>query len=112
MISIYLYSHCKKKKMRLKQYEIDAIQTTFKEVFKSGKIYLIGSRTDDDKKGGDIDLYIVPVQIDELALKKIDFLVKLKRAIGEQRIDVVIDRGGERFIDREAKQKGVILCQI
>jgi len=97
--------------MRLKQYEIEAIRTTFNDVFKSGKIYLFGSRTDDDKKGGDIDLYIVPGQIENIALKKIDFLVKLKRAIGEQRIDVVIDRGGERLIDIETKQKGIILCQ-
>ena len=44
--------------MRLSTYEVDAIKDTFKDIFQNGDIYLFGSRIDDDKKGGDIDLYI------------------------------------------------------
>nr|MBL0721603.1 nucleotidyltransferase domain-containing protein [Sulfurovaceae bacterium] len=44
--------------MRLMTQEKNAIIESFQEVFKSGKIYLFGSRVDDSKKGGDIDLYI------------------------------------------------------
>ena len=44
--------------MRLSEYELEAIKISFKKHFKSGEVYLFGSRLDDMKKGGDIDLYI------------------------------------------------------
>ena len=90
--------------MKLKKYEIDAIKTTFKDVFKDGDIYLFGSRVDDSKKGGDIDLYISTPETKNLVSKKIDFLVKLKQKIGEQRIDVVLDYKQNRLIDKIAKE--------
>ena len=45
--------------MRLSQRYIDVIKSRFKEFFNDGDIYLFGSRVDDNKKGGDIDLYLV-----------------------------------------------------
>ena len=96
--------------MRLTESEIRAIQETFLDVFESGEIFLFGSRIDDTKRGGDIDLYISTPYKDGLVRRKIDFLVKLKRKIGEQKIDVVLDRGQDNPIDRVAKQ-GVLLCK-
>jgi predicted nucleotidyltransferase len=90
--------------MRLTQEEIQAIKTTFKEVFRDGDIYLFGSRVDDTKKGGDIDLYISTPQKKDLVSKKIEFLVKLKQKIGEQRIDVVLDYNNNSLIDKKAKE--------
>ena len=95
--------------MRLTQKQIEAINESFKEIFQSGKIYLFGSRVDDSKKGGDIDLYIDTDDKDNLSLKKIDFLVSLKRKIGEQKIDVVISRDKNRAIEQEAIKKGIEL---
>jgi len=95
--------------MRLSLKEIEAITSTFKAVFKEGEIYLFGSRVDDTKRGGDIDLYIVTENQENLTLKKIDFLIDLKRAIGEQKIDVVISRDKNRLIEQEALKKGVKL---
>jgi predicted nucleotidyltransferase len=97
--------------MRLNDKEIKAITESFREIFNSGELYLFGSRTDDKKKGGDIDLYIRPVQLDNLASKKLDFLVRIKQRIGEQKIDVVIDRGQYRTIDMKAKSEGILLCR-
>jgi len=45
--------------MRLTQEEIKFINQTIKS-FIDCEIYLFGSRIDDSKKGGDIDLYIIP----------------------------------------------------
>ncbi len=97
--------------MRLSEYEQEAIKKVFLEIFENGKIYLFGSRVDDTKKGGDIDLYIEPTQCQNLVSKKIDFLVKLKNIIGDQKIDVVMGRGEDRMIDQIAKKEGVLLCK-
>jgi len=95
--------------MRLTNSEVKAITSIFKEVFKSGQIYLFGSRVDDSLRGGDIDLYIQTDNMDNLMEKKIEFLVSLKRKIGEQKIDVVISRDVDRPIEQEALKKGIRL---
>jgi predicted nucleotidyltransferase len=97
--------------MRLKDTEKQCIENLFVKVFGHGELYLFGSRVDDSKRGGDIDIYIVPESKDNLSAKKIDFLVLLKRSIDEQKIDVVIDRGSNRLIDRVARTTGVLLCR-
>ncbi len=45
--------------MRLSSKYINVIKKYFHIFFGEGDIYLFGSRVDDDKKGGDIDLYLV-----------------------------------------------------
>jgi predicted nucleotidyltransferase len=97
--------------MRLKEREKNLIIAIFKNTFIHGALYLFGSRVDDTAKGGDIDLYIVPDDFNKLTEKKVDFLVRLKKIIGEQKIDVVIDRRLNRTIDRVAREQGVLLCQ-
>lgn len=97
--------------MRLTEYEVDTIRKVFLNVFSHGRLYLFGSRINDTKKGGDIDIYIEPVERKKLLSKKIDFLIQLKKFIGEQKIDVVIDRGENRLIDIVAKEKGMLLCK-
>jgi predicted nucleotidyltransferase len=95
--------------MRLTIHEQEMIKKAFAEIFENGRLYLFGSRVDDTKKGGDIDLYIESAKGENLSSKKIDFLVRLKHAIGEQKIDVVIDRGENRLIDKTAKKEGILL---
>jgi len=84
------------------------IKKSFKEIFVDGQIYLFGSRVDDMKRGGDIDLYIV-TDLTNLYDKKIKFLVKLKGYIGEQKIDVIISKDKNRLIEKEAIKYGVEL---
>ncbi len=98
--------------MRLSEVELNAINEVFRNTFKHGIVYLFGSRADDSKKGGDIDLYIVSQNAENIAQKKVDFLVKLKQRIGEQKIDIVISNGDNRAIDVIAKKEGVVVCQI
>ncbi len=94
--------------MRLSQYEIKAIKDSFNLIFTDGEIYLFGSRVDDNLKGGDIDLYIVTNDINKVK-KKIDFLVKVKNKIGEQKIDVVLSYDKTKPIEREAIKNGILL---
>ena len=95
--------------MRLSQKEIEAIKRNFKKYFKTGEIFLFGSRVDDTQKGGDIDLYISTEDKTNLVRKKIKFLAALKNEIGEQKIDVVLDYNQNRLIDKIAKGQGVLL---
>ncbi|MDP2834899.1 MAG: nucleotidyltransferase domain-containing protein [Pseudomonadota bacterium] len=97
--------------MRLSSEATHAIKETFLQVFDKGELYLFGSRVDDSRKGGDIDLYVVVDNKDHLAEKRIQFLARVKRCIGNQRIDLVVDRGTRRPIDMIAKAEGVLLCQ-
>ncbi len=93
--------------LRLESKEIEAINQTFKEIFKKGKIYLFGSRVNDNKKGGDIDLFIISDNAN--MQKKIEFLSLLKEKIGDQKIDVVISRDKNRTIEQKALKEGVLL---
>jgi len=96
--------------MRLTEYEINSIKKAFKEIFESGNIYLFGSRVDDTKRGGDIDLYLVPSKkFDDERERKIKFLIRLDDYIGEQKIDVIMAKDKNRLIEQEALKYGIKL---
>ena len=95
--------------MRLSERYIDVIKTKFNEFFEDGEIYLFGSRVDRDKKGGDIDLYLVLKEHDNLFEKKIKFLARVKRELGEQKIDVIFNQDKNRLIEKEAIKWGIKL---
>lgn len=97
--------------MRLTTQQQHAIISTFLEVFGKGEIRLFGSRVDDTQRGGDIDLYVIPESREQLAEARITFLARLKRRIGEQKIDLVIAATPPRPIDHIAQKTGVVLFQ-
>lgn len=77
-------------------------------------VRLFGSRTDDSKRGGDIDLLINTslADPDAVARAEIAFKVQVQRALGEQRIDVLVDYPGRRVrppIFAIAEQTGIRL---
>lgn len=96
--------------MRLSQFEVDSIKKMATSAFGADtKVMLFGSRVDETLKGGDIDLYIEPSEQKDLSRKKVEFLVKLKLLIGDQKIDVIIAKDHSRLIEQEALHKGVAL---
>jgi len=98
--------------MRLTQAQIHAIEEVFQRVFLHGNVVLFGSRVDDQKKGGDIDLFIEPsVFMSDLFARKIQFLVALKKRIGEQRVDLVLAPYAPEALKQEIKKTGILLCQ-
>jgi predicted nucleotidyltransferase len=96
--------------MRLTDKERQFIKKAFYETFKDGKIYLFGSRVDDTKRGGDIDLYLCPSQQfeKERELKR-KFQILLDEYIGEQKIDVIMAKDENRLIEKEALRTGIEL---
>jgi predicted nucleotidyltransferase len=95
--------------MRLTEFEINAIKQSAQEIFGATvQVFLFGSRTDDTKKGGDIDLYIKTEQNNDLA-HKLKFLVLLEQQIGEQKIDVILAVDNNRPIEQVAINTGILL---
>lgn len=84
--------------MRISEQEIALIKKLARQIFgKNTKVFLFGSRVDDQKKGGDIDLFITGDQKSNFTVEhKIDFLVELKALIGDQKIDVILDTESTR----------------
>lgn len=97
--------------MRLSSQQQQVIVNTFLEVFGKGELRLFGSRVEDTSRGGDIDLYITPDNREHLAEERITFLARVKRQIGDQKIDLVIASEKPRPIDRVAHEQGIVLCQ-
>ncbi len=93
--------------MRLKTKEIRAIKLTVLETFGEAKIYLFGSRLDDSKKGGDIDLFIIPKNRNNLLEKKIKTIAKLERELCKP-VDIVIHKDFERDIEKKALEGSLL----
>lgn len=80
--------------MRLTDRELSIIRETFHEFFsENDHLWLFGSRVSNLTRCGDIDLYIETMNDDKdkVFTFKLNFIVRLKKLIGDQRIDVVIN---------------------
>ena len=93
--------------MRLIDKEVKIIKQTFLDIFRDGKIYLFGSRVNDNIKGGDIDLFLDTSS--NILEYKIKFLSILKQKLGDQKIDVILSRDKTRLIEQEALKTGIQL---
>jgi predicted nucleotidyltransferase len=88
--------------VRLGDRERGIIRTAAAEVFGSeAKVMLFGSRVDDARRGGDIDLLILldgssdNVDMMTLAEKRVRYLVMLEKALGERKIDLITALPGD-----------------
>ena len=93
--------------MRLQDNEVGVILSEVKKAFADARVYLFGSRLDDTRRGGDIDLFIVPAASGNTLEQKIRLVARLQRLLHKP-VDVVIHRDFSRTIEQEAL-KGVCL---
>jgi len=77
--------------MRLSSQEVAVLKKKLYSLSRDAKLYLFGSRVDDAKKGGDIDLLVVDAHLTkrDLRLLRVEFF----KHFGEQKLDVVLDHG-------------------
>lgn len=100
--------------MRLSDFEIESIKSLASLHFgTNAQVFLFGSRTNNLKRGGDIDLFIRNPNGHPLSVRtKINFISDLVLKIGEQSIDVVLenrDMKDSAFI-KTITQTGIQLC--
>jgi predicted nucleotidyltransferase len=77
--------------MRLSEEERNLLKQTVRKIDKEADLFLFGSRTDDDARGGDIDLLVVSKRFDRKDVRRLR--VAFYEKFGEQKIDVVVDDG-------------------
>jgi predicted nucleotidyltransferase len=91
--------------MRLSQTEIEAISQTIRFLDDRARVRLFGSRADDAKRGGDIDLLILSEKLTESDRGTIR--LRIQEKLGEQKIDIVIARDLSDPFVRVAYNEGV-----
>jgi uncharacterized protein len=93
--------------MRITPTEKTIILNAVREHDPQARVWLFGSRADDRKRGGDIDIAVLSAGI-----KLMDKL-RIRRAItdqlGEQKIDIMVSATGQDPFFRHATSHGVIL---
>lgn len=104
--------------MRLSPAERQAVEAACREAFPPGtRVLLFGSRLDDARRGGDIDLLVelpAPLPAAELVRRRGCFTARLYRLLEEQRIDVVMAQhaqADDRPVVAAARRQGVELAR-
>lgn len=98
--------------MRLTEQQIAAIKAAAAEAFGVDSVVrLFGSRVDDTRRGGDIDLYVETAPDVADADHEVRFRALIWKALDEEQIDIVVAARGQtnRWVDRAARREGVIL---
>ena len=74
--------------MRISKKQISVLKNDILAFDKNAKIFLFGSRTNDDKKGGDIDILILSnnkLTLEDKAKIRYNFF----KIFGEQKLDII-----------------------
>jgi predicted nucleotidyltransferase len=95
--------------MRITENEKDVIIEAVKSVDPAAQVWLFGSRADDNKKGGDIDIAIYSEKINHDVMQEIKVRRFICNKIGEQKIDIVTSSDGKEAFFRLAVAEGIKL---
>jgi len=93
--------------MRITEQEKRAIIDAVKSADPNAKIWLFGSRADDGKKGGDIDIGVLSSKVD--VMEEIEITQKIFDKIGERKIDLAVSKDGQEAFFKFAVTKGILL---
>ena len=87
--------------IRLHPEEVKVIKKIILDVFGNSDIYIFGSRVDLNKRGGDVDIFVIPQNYENLYEKRIKAKIFLKEALFRN-IDIVIHKDFNNLIEKEA----------
>jgi predicted nucleotidyltransferase len=95
--------------MRIKEHEKNAIVEAVKNADANARVWLFGSRVDDAKKGGDIDIAIFSEKLNNDNMQIIKVRRFICNNIGDQKIDIITTKDGKEAIFRLAMAEGIEL---
>lgn len=96
--------------MRLSKREIEVILQVAEDIYGTDvKVYLFGSRVDDSRRGGDIDLLVRTTFEKKGILDRVRMAARIKSLIGDQKIDIIGDYEDNQVV-REALKNGILLA--
>jgi len=99
--------------MRLTKEQQQIIKQSVKAEFgNEANVWLFGSRVNDARRGGDIDLYIeVNSQKLDLLQAELRLYANLIKKLGDQQIDIIVYQAGmpSKQIHEQAKANGIQL---
>jgi predicted nucleotidyltransferase len=92
--------------------KITIIELAKKYFGQESRVYLFGSRVNDDKKGGDIDIYVETNEPTADLKTKIKFLVEFEKRAGERKLDLIVKTplSETQPIFDTARKEGILLC--
>jgi predicted nucleotidyltransferase len=91
--------------MRLSSRVISILRSSIKHSFGDVDLYLFGSRVDDTKRGGDIDLAVdTYISREDFRKKKSIFLATLMRLDFDYKIDVVNFNTNDELLHKEIER--------
>lgn len=93
--------------MRIKEHEKEILREAVREHDPDAKVYLFGSRTDDNARGGDIDILVLSQRLtfrDKLRIK-----ARIFESLEDQTIHMVLGRDTSDPFVRVALEKGILL---
>lgn len=93
--------------VRLKPDEIKKIKDAICKYDKEAVIYIFGSRADLSKKGGDLDILVISKRI--VPIERRFIKINMYKALGEQKIDIIVKEGIDSPFLKMAVQTGVKL---
>jgi predicted nucleotidyltransferase len=93
--------------MRLRKTEIENLKKSIYLQDKNALIYLFGSRTDKNLRGGDIDILIISKNISKKDRRKIKR--NFFEEFGEQKLDLIIEKDLEKLspFSKEILEKAI-----
>lgn len=93
--------------MRLSYEEKNIIRSTVDDYEPEAQIRLFGSRTDNNTRGGDIDLLIISKFLSYR--HKLLIRAKLKEKLGDRKIDIIITKKPDNAFTRNAFNTSLII---
>lgn len=93
--------------MRLSPQQAQAIKEVIAQADTEAEVFLFGSRTDDTRRGGDIDLLILSTRISPDQRRRLK--LRLLDLLGAQKIDLVVAQDMSRPFVKIARQQGIRL---